>query len=171
MNLLQLREPEKAGGVYASRTRKVDDIMKANPKRTLGRAALAMALLATATPSWAGFVSKPYTVIGFNSTTGRNTAYGSLRGTRYSADKVQHIGCYISYLTLGGAVPRIVARCDAKNSKGDNFACISTKPEHIGTVQGMTDSSQISLESTPTGTGTVDICDVIQIYDSSMLLR
>ncbi|MFH0341296.1 MAG: hypothetical protein ACHBNF_04030 [Chromatiales bacterium] len=144
--------------------------MKANLNNLLGGAALGLALLAAAVPSWAGLVSKPYTVIGLNSTTGRNYAYGSLRGTRYSADTVQHIGCYIKYSTFGPVLPDLAVRCDAKDSEGDIFACVSTKPEHIASVQSMTDSSEIYLEGTPRP-DIVDSCNVIQIYDSSTLLR
>lgn len=162
MNLL-LSRPVKAGDVTARRNRKENDIMKANLKKTLGLAALGMALLATAAPSWAGFVSKPKTAVGTDYNTGRNYATGSLVGTRYSADTSQQIGCYIMVTQIGGSV----IKCYARDSAGRTLECFTYDPVHVAIVHGMTDSSEIYFEKDP-ATGR---CVNLRIYDSSMLLR
>ncbi|MGH8603333.1 MAG: hypothetical protein ACREXR_11345, partial [Gammaproteobacteria bacterium] len=91
--ILLSRRSVKAGGVYARRNRKENDIMKANLKNILGMAALGMTLLATTVPTWAGYVSNFEVVVANNQYFYYGS--GSMVDARYSADSTQYISCVL----------------------------------------------------------------------------
>ncbi|MGH9961098.1 MAG: hypothetical protein ACREBC_28920 [Pyrinomonadaceae bacterium] len=141
MNLLTSRRPVKTEGVNARRNRKENDIMKANLKKTLGMAALGMALLGTTVQTRAGYLNTPEVFVGNHAVYAY--ARGSIVGARYSADSRQFIMCFIS-ATDDSAFP-LTIRCEAVDRAGNRAFCLSADPWHVKEVQGMTDSSYISF--------------------------
>ncbi|MBM4257612.1 MAG: hypothetical protein FJ147_17175 [Deltaproteobacteria bacterium] len=134
--------------------------MKANLKKALGLAALGMTLLANTVPTWAGYVDYRGVIIEPKTSYPNETeAFGSMVGTRDSADNKQYIGCSLD------AAPFVT--CSAVDSTGKFAGCISYDAGHIDAVQKMTDSSFIAFRFNRANA----TCVKVEINNNSFGLR
>jgi hypothetical protein len=135
--------------------------MKANLKKLVGLAALAMTLLATTVPTWAGYVSTSEVFIVNDPNNNQVSAEGTMVGARYSADNEQNIGCIAHTLSSYSWTT-----CFATDSANQKLTCGSGDEKFLETLQAMTDSSRISFT-----VGREGNCSHIDVYHGSDKLK